>query len=89
MEGYQRTKICNAIYSNLIDNGGLIRNQSNFKTHILEEMSPKSSVSLVWSKFVGCVKNARIVSLTEDAEEGKGGGFPFKPTLFLSQSYQM
>lgn len=53
-------------------------------------MSPKSSVSLVWSKFVGCVKNARIVSLTEDAEEGKGGGgFPFKPTLFLSQSYQM
>lgn len=41
-------------------------------------MSPKSSVSLVWSKFVGCVKNARIVSLTEDAEEGKGGGgFPF------------
>lgn len=44
-------------------------------------MSPKSSVSLVWSKFVGCVKNARIVSLTEDAEEGKGG-FPLLSQLY-------
>lgn len=39
--GYRRTKICNAIYSNIIDNGGLIRNQSNFKTHILGADVPK------------------------------------------------
>lgn len=33
--GYRRSKICTAIFSAIIDNRGLIRNLSNFKTHIL------------------------------------------------------
>lgn len=35
VKGYHHSKIRCAIFSEIIDNGGLIKNLSNFKTHIL------------------------------------------------------